>query len=280
MAPPATGLADSVDHPEERVCIVGTRVSAVDMSSAIALVRAWTGERKSRYVCVTDVHSVMLARSDPALDRALENADLIVPDGMPLVWAARVRGVKSIGRVAGSDFMHEICRLSSPKLSHFLLGGAEGVPDRLASALKAVNPQITICGTESPPFRQLTEAEDHELVERINAAKPSIVWVGLGCPKQELWMSQHAGLIPGATLIGVGAAFNFLSGNIKRAPLWMRNNGLEWLHRLVTEPRRLWRRYLMFAPMFVVLATAETVSLWWRRAFNSKTPHSTKRHNV
>ena len=271
-----TALADLADRPNlltERVWVVGTPVSAVDMASATTLIREWIQEKKSRYVCVTDVHSVMLSRWNPALDRALKNADLIVADGMPLVWTAWSRGVKSIGRVPGSDFMQELCRLSSGNWTHFLLGGAKGVPDRLAQSLTALNPQITICGTNSPPFRPLTEAEDNELVERINAAKPNIVWIGLGCPKQELWMSQHAGRIPGAIVIGVGAAFDFLSGNIPRAPLWMQNNGLEWLHRLMTEPRRLWRRYLVFAPMFAVLAAVETIAIWWRRPRNRKKLH-------
>jgi N-acetylglucosaminyldiphosphoundecaprenol N-acetyl-beta-D-mannosaminyltransferase len=271
-----TALADLADRPNrviERVWVVGTPVSAVDMASATTLIREWIQEKKSRYVCVTDVHSVMRSRWDPALDRALKDADLIVADGMPLVWTAWSRGVKSIGRVPGPDFMHELCRLSPGNWTHFLLGGAKGVPDRLAQSLTALNPRLTICGTDSPPFRPLTEAEDNELVERINAAKPNIVWIGLGCPKQELWMSQHAGRIPGAIVIGVGAAFDFLSGHIPRAPLWMRNNGLEWLHRLVTEPRRLWRRYLVFAPMFAVLATVETIAIWWRRPWNRKKLH-------
>ena len=276
MVPAGTALAGLANRPDrvtERIWVVGTPVSAVDMASATTLIRKWIQEKKSRYVCVADVHSVMRSRWDPALDRALKDADLIVADGMPLVWTAWSRGVKSIGRVAGPDFMQELCRLSPGNWTHFLLGGAHGVPDRLAQSLTALNSQLTICGTDSPPFRPLTEAEDNELVERINAAKPNIVWIGLGCPKQELWMSQHAGQIPGAIVIGVGAAFNFLSGNIPRAPLWMRNNGLEWLHRLVTEPRRLWRRYLVIAPMFAVLAAVETIAIWWRRPRNRKKLH-------
>lgn len=272
--PAGTAFADRPnDRVTERVSVIGTPVSAVDMTSAITLICEWMQEKKSRYVCVTDVHSIMRSRWDPALDRALKSADLIVADGTPLVWTAWSRGVKSIGRVPGPDLMHELCRQSPENWTHYLLGGAKGVPDRLARSLMAVNPRLTICGTDSPPFRPLTEAEDNELVERINAAKPNIVWIGLGCPKQELWMSQHAGGIPGAIMIGVGAAFNFLSGNVPRAPLWMRNNGLEWLHRLLTEPRRLWRRYLVIAPMFVVLATVETIAVWSRRPRNRKTLH-------
>lgn len=277
MVPTGTGLAELAgranDQATERFWIVGTPVSVVDMASAIMLIREWIQERKSRYVCVTDVHSIMLSRWNPALRRALKDADLIIADGTPLVWTAWSRGVKSISRVPGPDLMQELCRLSPGNWTHFLLGGAKGVPDRLAQSLRALNPRLTICGTESPPFRPLTEDEDNELVERINAARPNIVWIGLGCPKQELWMSQHTARISGAVMIGVGAAFNFLSGNTPRAPIWMRNNGLEWLHRLLTEPRRLWRRYLVIAPMFVALSIVETTAIWWRRPRNRKQPH-------
>ncbi len=275
-APAGSVPADPADRPNrmtERVWVVGTPVSAVDMATATTLIRRWIQEKKTRYVCVADVHSVMRSRWDPAFERALKNADLIVADGMPLVWTAWSRGVKSIGRVAGPDFMHELCRLSPGTWTHFLLGGTTGVSDRLAQRLTTLNQQITICGTDSPPFRPRTGAGGNGLIARIHGAEPTNGWVGGGCPKQELWMSQHAGQIPGAIVIGVGAAFNFLSGHIPRAPRWMQNNGLEWLHRLVTEPRRLWRRYLVIAPMFAVLAAAETFAIWWRRPRNRKTLH-------
>ncbi|MCP3384049.1 WecB/TagA/CpsF family glycosyltransferase [Bradyrhizobium sp. CCGUVB4N] len=277
MVPAGTAIAELADRPNDRVTerfwIVGAPVSVVDMASATAIVREWIQEKKSRYICVTDVHSIMLSRWNPALSRALKGADLVIADGTPLVWTAWSRGVKSIGRVPGPDFMQELCRLSPGDWSHFLLGGAKGVPDRLAQTLTTLNPRLTICGTESPPFRPLTDDEDNELIERINASKPNIVWIGLGCPKQEIWMSQHTGAIPGAIMIGVGAAFNFLSGNTPRAPLWMRNNGLEWLHRLVTEPRRLWRRYLVIAPIFVFLSLFETIAIRFRQSQTPKKLH-------
>ena len=267
--PVRTALAE-MEAMTERIWVVGAPVSAIDMGSAIVRIRDWVREKSSRYVCLTDVHSIMRSRLDPTLDHALKDADLVLADGMPLVWTARSRGVTSIGRVAGADFMHEICRRSPGNWTHFLLGGGNGVPERLIQSLTALNPSLTICGSYSPPFRPLTEAEDDELVERLNSAKPNIVWIGLGCPKQELWMAQHVERVPGAIMIGVGAAFDFLSGRISRAPRWMRNNGLEWLHRLLTEPRRLWKRYLVFAPMFVVLAAVETTGIWWRRLPNRK----------
>jgi N-acetylglucosaminyldiphosphoundecaprenol N-acetyl-beta-D-mannosaminyltransferase len=254
----------------QRIWVVGAPVSAVDMGSAVKRIRDWITEKRSRYVCLTDVHSIMRSRSDPALDCALKAADLVLADGMPLVWTARSRGVKSIGRVAGADFMQELCRRSPGNWNHFLLGGAKGIPERLTQSLTALNPNLTICGSYSPPFRPPTEAEDNEFVERLISAKPDIVWVGLGCPKQEIWMAQHAARVPGAIMIGVGAAFDFLSGEIPRAPSWMQNSGLEWLHRLLTEPWRLWKRYLVLAPKFVVLAVAETIAIRWRRPPNWK----------
>jgi N-acetylglucosaminyldiphosphoundecaprenol N-acetyl-beta-D-mannosaminyltransferase len=253
---------------EVRVSILGTPVSIVDMHAATRRVERWVREKQSRYVCLADVHSTMRARWDAAHRRALTHADLVLPDGMPLVWVARSHGVTSIGRVAGADFMNELCRHSPAHWRHYLLGGADGVPERLADVLTAQNPQLRICGTCSPPFRPLTAAEDEEMVARINAAKPDIVWVGLGCPKQELWMAQHVGRISGAVIIGVGAAFNFNAGITARAPLWMRERGLEWLHRLLTDPRRLWRRYLVIAPAFAALAALETITGGGRAPLN------------
>ncbi len=243
------------------VDILGTPVSAIDMDRALRWIGEVVGHLQGRYICVADVHSVMRARSDAGHARVLANADLVLPDGTPLVWIARLRGVRNISRVCGPDLMAAVGAASVHNgWRHFFYGGAEGVAERLASALQAKHPGLQVAGYYSPPFRALTPAEDAEAVRLIVECKPDIVWVGLGCPKQERWMVDHAPQLPMATLIGVGAAFNFHSGDIRRAPAWMRNNGLEWLHRLVSEPRRLWRRYLQLAPAFMFLALAETVT--------------------
>lgn len=157
--------------------------------------------------------------------------------------------------------MLQLCCYSGPKgWKHFLLGGTDEVLKRLSASLIERTPELKLCGTYSPPFRQLTTGEDDDLVERLNAEKPDIVWVGLGCPKQELWMAQHVHGMVGAVLIGVGAAFDFHSGLIPRAPPWMQAHGFEWVHRLMTEPRRLWRRYLVAAPAFAALVLLETLA--------------------
>jgi N-acetylglucosaminyldiphosphoundecaprenol N-acetyl-beta-D-mannosaminyltransferase len=242
-----------------KVHILGSPVSAIDMPAAIS----WLSERISRragaFVCVADVHSIMRARTDPGHAKALATADLVTPDGTPLVWIARLRDVPQISRVCGPDLMSAACEESlKTAWRHYFYGGAEGVSERLAEALQRRYRGLQVVGTATPPFRALTPAEDEAEVQAICEARPDIVWVGLGCPKQEAWMASHAKRLPGAILIGVGAAFNFHTGDIKRAPRWMRNNGLEWLHRFASEPRRLWRRYLQLAPRFLVLALMET----------------------
>jgi len=184
------------DRAARRVRILGAPVSIIDMGAATSRVEQWVDEKCSRYICLADVHSVMRARWDTAHGRALAEADLVLPDGMPLVWSARARGVKSIRRVAGADFMHELCRRSPANWSHYFLGGAPGVPERLADVLCAQYRHLRVCGTFSPPFRALSEAEDDDMVARINAAKPDILWIGLGCPKQELWMAQPSTSTP------------------------------------------------------------------------------------
>lgn len=257
----------SLHEQNRRLCILGMPVSVVTMHLAIEQIDNWIRNKESRYVCVADVHSLMLARSDQSHNAAMQGADLIVPDGMPLVWTSHLRGETSMSRVPGPDMIQEVCAHSVGQgWRHYFLGGAEGVPERLAEVLSEKNPGLRVSGTYAPPFKPLTEAENAELVESIIAAKPDIIWVGLGCPKQERWMTEHVGHIPGAVLIGVGAAFDFHVGRIRRAPPWMRNYGLEWLHRLLSEPRRLWKRYLLTAPAFVVLASRETLSLRHRSA--------------
>lgn len=220
----------------------------------------WVNDRRNVFVCAADMNSVMQAQRDPAHRRALQAADLVLPDGAPLAWVSRSRGRKTASRVSGPDLMLELCgRGVSEGWRHYFYGGAPGVADSLAASLQNRFPGLRVTGTEAPPFRALTMDEQQAALHRINAAGPNIVWVGLGCPKQELWMHAHAAALPGTVVIGVGAAFDFHSGRLARAPQWMRKNGLEWLHRLASEPRRLWRRYLVLGPQFLVLSSLETL---------------------
>jgi N-acetylglucosaminyldiphosphoundecaprenol N-acetyl-beta-D-mannosaminyltransferase len=193
---------------------------------------------------------------------ALRNADMILPDGAPVAWIMRLRGAEISQRVCGPDIMLALCERSvSEGWRHYFYGGTEGTAEALGRAMQKKYPGLKIAGFDCPPFRSLTSIEIEASIDRINAAKPDLVWIGLGCPKQELWMAEHRSRINGAVLLGVGAAFDFHSGRVQRAPVWMRTYGLEWLHRLISEPTRLWRRYLIAAPRFCVASLTEAVRL-------------------
>lgn len=238
--------------------ILDVPVSIVGLDSAVAAIIGWVRQKQAHYVCVRDVHGVMRAQDDPALMALHEDAGLVTPDGMPLVWLARRRGHAEVSRACGADLVNELCRVSVEHgYRHYFYGGKPGVAERMAAVLSGRFPGLQVAGTATPPFRPLTAEEDAEATARIVAAAPDIVWVGLSTPTQEFWMRDHVGRIPGATLMGVGAAFDFHAGDVKRAPRWMQKAGLEWLHRLCSEPRRLWRRYLVLAPRFVVRALRE-----------------------
>jgi N-acetylglucosaminyldiphosphoundecaprenol N-acetyl-beta-D-mannosaminyltransferase len=247
----------------ERAVVLGVGVSAIDMDDAVAAIDRWIGERTPNYVCITGVHGVMEAQKDLHL-RAIHNrAGMVTPDGMPLVWMGRRLGFSRMQRVYGPDLMRTVTALSPARgYRHFYYGGAPGVAECLAASLKKAHPGLNIVGALCPPFRPLTAEEDAAVVERINAAAPDIVWVGLSTPKQEYWMAGHISRLNAPVLIGVGAAFDFLAGSKKQAPLWMQRNGLEWLFRLSTEPRRLWRRYLRIIPGFIFLICAGSLTSW------------------
>jgi N-acetylglucosaminyldiphosphoundecaprenol N-acetyl-beta-D-mannosaminyltransferase len=232
------------------------------MDRALARIDRWIADRDPNYVCFRDVHGVMASQRNPELQAAHENAGMVVPDGMPLVWLSRLAGFPGTGRVCGPDFMPALCRRSAMTgYRHFFYGGAPGVAERLATNLHRQVPDLQLAGTYSPPFRPLTPAEDAEVVRMINEANADIVWVGLSTPKQEKWMMDHVGRVTAPVLLGVGAAFDFHAGTVRRAPAWMQQSGLEWLFRLLSQPRRLWRRYLVLAPAFLFLAAGQILGL-------------------
>lgn len=249
----------STRHLDDRILILGVPISAINISSAVDRIATWINKHEAHYVCVADVHNVMQAQETPALMVAFREAGMVTPDGQPLSWLGRWLG-HDMSRVCGSDLLLEICARSvSEGWRHYFYGGAEGVAQELAVRLSALHDGLIVAGFDSPPLRSLTDEEKAIAVARINAANPDIVWVGLGSPKQVSWMQEHVGLLGSSILIGVGAAFDFHTGRVRRAPRWMRENGLEWLHRLISEPRRLWRRYLLFAPRFVLKCLGEYV---------------------
>ena len=232
------------------------------MAMALDVIEGWIRRREPHYVCVTGVHGVMESQRDEVLRRIHNQAGLVTPDGMPLVWLSRIRGFRHVDRVYGPDLMLALCERSVVRgYRHFFYGGAEGVPEQLADSLRRRFPGLQVAGTYSPPFRPLTPEEDAEIVQMINEADADIVWVGLSTPKQECWMAAHVGGLMAPVLIGVGAAFDFHTGRKPQAPRWMQRAGLEWLFRLLTEPRRLWKRYLINNPVFVMLAIAQLMGI-------------------
>lgn len=241
-----------------RVDILGVQVSAIDMQAAIAVLDTWIKTSSSRYVCVTGVHGIMESRRDPGLRDIHNAAGLVTPDGMPLVWMARWLGFPNVGRVYGPDLMRHMTELSARRgYRNYYFGGRPGTAERLRSAMQQAYPGLQVVGTFSPAFSAPSAAEDQAIVDAINEAAPDIVWVGLSTPKQERWMAEHRGRLNAPLLIGVGAAFDFLSGEKRQAPAWMQRNGLEWLFRLATEPRRLAGRYLRNNPRFLLLAARQ-----------------------
>lgn len=235
----------------------GTRVDAVDTPQAIATLRGWiTAKRKGRVAFCT-ASTVVEAATDPALADALEGTDLVTADGMPLVWLGRRKTGPGVERVYGPDFMIEVIGAAGSDLRHFFFGGGPGVADEMARRLQARFPEAQIVGTLSPENISGTEL-NLEHAAQINAARPDIVWVGLGHPKQELWMQTHQGELDASVLAGVGAAFDFHSGRKKEAPDWIKRSGLQWMHRFLSEPRRLWRRYLIGNAKFLFLVARDS----------------------
>ena len=239
-------------HQPDRVNVLGVGVSAISTKEALAVIDDAIAAGERSYVCVTGVHGVMESCEDPDLRLIHNRARLVTPDGMPMVWIAWLRGLRHVERVYGPDLMLACCRESVPKrYRHFLYGGAPGVAERLEARLLERIPGLIVAGTLTPPFRDLSEIEEQQMLERVAAARPDIVWVGLSTPKQERWMARYVDRLGVPVLIGVGAAFDFHAGLKKQAPRWVQRSGFEWLFRLSAEPRRLWRRYLFNNPRFV-----------------------------
>ena len=247
--------------------MLGVGVSAVSLESATHVILEWinawrAGGRLKNYVAVTGVHGVIEAQDDPDFKRILNASGLTVPDGMPLVWLSRLAGQPHVTRVYGPDLTLRVSQVMSARgYSAFYYGGASGVAEALATELERRFPGLRRAGTYTPPFRQLTSEEEQEVVRLINASSPDVVWVGLSTPKQERWMVRFRDRLQVPVLIGVGAAFDILTGHVRQAPRWMQRSGLEWLFRLATEPRRLWRRYLRNNPLFLYYLVCENLRL-------------------
>jgi len=252
-----------------RYDVLGVAVHAIDPAGLLREVERWIGARTQRFVCFTNVHSVMETLADPPLLRVF-NEGFAVPDGMPLVWLGRLRGYPT-RRVYGPDLTLALCkRAADAGWPVFFLGGAAGVAEALAEALKRSCPGLRVAGAAAPPFREPTTEEEDTLVERLNSSGAELVFVGLGCPKQERWMANHRERLTAPVLLGVGAAFDFHTGRVRQAPRWMMYAGLEWLYRLLQEPRRLWRRYLILNPLFLAHVLLQLLGL---RRYQSNVSH-------
>jgi len=244
------------------VNILGVQVCSVNLDRAVCLIEDWIRLEARTYVCVTGVHGVMECQRDPELRLIHNNAGLVTPDGMPVVRIGQLKGFRDMDRVYGPDLMLEVFRRSaSAGYRHFLYGTTDETLARLRSQLNRLFPGIQIVDVFAPPFRALSDAEAEQIVERINFSKADIVWVGLSTPKQERWMAGMRARLSPAVLVGVGAAFDFHAGNVRRAPRWMQRGCLEWLFRLCVEPRRLWRRYAVNNPRFLWLISLQFLGL-------------------
>ena len=246
----------------QRANVLGVGISAINMEEALLRSEQLLYQQRKGYICVTGVHGIMEARRDPALRDILNRAYLCTPDGMPTVWVGRLQGHRAMSRVYGPDFMLEMCRRSvQHSFRHFLYGGGPGVAERLQRGLERKAPGTRIVGTFTPPFRQLTANEEEQLIAAVGEAKADIVWVGLSTPKQELFMARMIDRLDTHLMVGVGAAFDIHAGLLADAPTWMKVCGLQWLHRLILEPRRLWRRYLTNNPLFLLSIVLQFLGL-------------------
>ena len=260
MAYPA--FDESTDEIENcpHVDILGVKVSAVNLPNALMLAETAIKSGQSGYICVTGVHGVMEAQKDPHFLEILNGAVINTPDGMPLSWVGWLSGFPAMNRVYGPDFMLALCELSVRRgYRHFLLGGKPGVAPALQTALQTRFPGLNVVGTYTPPFRALTSEEENGLFTLVRSVRPDIIWVGLSTPKQERFMAAYATRLHAPLMVGVGAAFDIHTGQSRDAPDWVKRSGLQWLHRLAQEPRRLAPRYFKNNPQFLFLITRQLV---------------------
>lgn len=242
--------------------VAGVRIHAIRVADVVSTIDTWIARSHADYIVLTGAHGVVEMQSDDELRDINNRAGLTTPDGMPVVWFAKLKGHKNIEKVYAPDVMVETFQFGLTEgYRHFLYGGEEGVADELARRLRERYPGIRIVGTYCPPFRPLDDREVGQIVRVINDADPHIVWVGIGCPKQERWMQRFRPLLRAPVLIGVGAGFDFLSGRKPLAPRWVQHSGFEWLYRLLSEPRRLWPRYARVVPLFLYVAMRDLLAV-------------------
>jgi N-acetylglucosaminyldiphosphoundecaprenol N-acetyl-beta-D-mannosaminyltransferase len=261
LMPTSDSRKNSHSAPPPSFRILGIPVHAVQIPEVVSQIRSWIEDgTRGRYIAVTGMHGIAESQGDDEFRGALDSADLVVPDGMPLVWLGRWHRHALKRRVYGPELMETFCRETGSAYSHFFYGGTKGTAERLAESLRS-RYGISIAGTYTPPFWPLTEEEQQQLASSVKQVSPDVLWVGLSTPKQEKWMLQYRERLAVPVMLGVGAAFDIHSGQTSQAPAWMRENGLEWLFRLLNEPQRLWRRYLVSIPKAAGLVFLELAGL-------------------
>lgn len=253
-------LKNMLPTPPPRYRVLDVAISALTLKEAAAIILGWVARRERHYLSVCTADTILQCHDSPELAAVVNAAGLAVPDGMPVVWLGRIKGLP-VGRVYGPNLMLALLEAGrAAGVRHYFYGGTPALLETLSQRLLARFPELVIAGSWAPPYRPLTEAEEQEVADRINAARPDIVWVGIGTPKQDFWVAQFRSRLQAAVLIPVGAAFNFHAGTVRQAPVWMQRAGLEWLFRLGMEPRRLWRRYLLGNPRFAFLVLKQLLS--------------------
>jgi N-acetylglucosaminyldiphosphoundecaprenol N-acetyl-beta-D-mannosaminyltransferase len=249
-------------HTDVLANVLGIGVHAVDMQGAVARISLAIDHDRKGYVCLAGVHGIMEACRNPDLQSILANAYLVAPDGMPTVWMGHLQGLSTMQRVFGPDLMLEVIgRKELSHYRHFFYGGEPGVAERLRDAMLRRFPWASIVGTHTPPFRPMTHEEESDLTAQVHRLKPDIIWVGLSTPKQDRFMFRYLPMLDTKLMVGVGAAFLFHTGAIQDSPAWVKRAGLQWFHRLLQEPSRLWRRYLFNVPLFLFQAGLQTAHL-------------------
>ncbi len=242
-----------------KINVIGTPVTALPFDGQIDVMLNWAKARLSKAVCVANTHMLIEAHWQSKFGALLKKADLVTPDGMPLVWVMKMMGALHQNRVAGMDIFQSLCQAAPQQdVSIFLLGSQSAVLEQMRNRLEREYPDLQIAGMEPLPFRPLTVEEDEALIQRVNASGAGLVFLALGCPKQETWIARHKGRIH-AVMIGLGGVFPVYAGLQKRAPSWVRKAGLEWCYRLLQEPKRLWKRYGTTIPPFIVLALKQVL---------------------
>ena len=247
MPDPSTNRASS-----PAVDVLGVRVDVMNMEKVLARLAQMLCHREKGYLSAITVHGVMVAQRDPEFAAAFADATIAIPDGTPIAWAGRLQGHSGMQYVTGPKLMHEVFRRKEfAPYTHFFYGGDPGVAEDLAARFRAIAPWARIVGTFTPPYRPLDKGEECALFAQIRRLKPDMIWVGLGTPKQDKFMRRYLPLLDTQLMLGVGAAFDFHTGRIQDCPPWVKRAGLHWVHRLMQDPKRLWRRYLCDNPVFL-----------------------------